>query len=150
MEGEGDMNRDTNVTGTTTARSFSSSLLNSYLRREQKFRIEFSDFQTVSKHLTDTAQGEKRETEAAGKAHRWKSFFLPVCLTHGLWSPDEASISVSTDVVRIIGQSGIMFEVLVIILAVDQHSIHHFLFVQGSLEDLHDAQKKRSFVRRNL
>lgn len=68
--------------------------------------------------------------------------FLPVCPTHGLWSPDEDVFfsSVSTDGVRVvIGKLGVLGEAPVIVRSVDQHSIHHFLFVQGGLEHSQDG-----------
>lgn len=126
-------------------------------------------FKTPHSHNSERGRGKNEAQVAAGKALRWKSlllghsynydvciffFFLPFFPTHGLWSPDEASIFVSTDGVRLIRQDGILFEdlIVVIIWAVDQHHIHHFLFVQGGLEDPHDGlhvvanlEKKKMF-----
>ncbi len=65
-----------------------------------------------------------------------------MCLTHGLRPPDEAAIFVGADrvwVVRVwvLCQQRILRELLPIGWAVDQHNVHHFLFVQDGLEDPH-------------
>lgn len=78
--------------------------------------------------------------------------FLPVCPTHGLWPPDEDVFfsSVSTDGVRvIIGQLGVLGEAPVIMWAVDQHGIHHFLFVQGGLEHSQDGRSTKAKLETN-
>ena len=67
------------------------------------------------------------------------NILLPVSPTHGLRPPDEATISVSTDSGRLVSQQRISWDQLLIGWAVDQDSVHHFLFVQGGLEHPHDG-----------
>lgn len=75
--------------------------------------------------------------------------FLLVCLTHGLWPPDEVSMSVSTDGIRVIRHLRIqVFEAFFVVWAVDQHSIHHFLFVQRRSENTHTGLLPRTKLKR--
>lgn len=100
----------------------------------------------------DGAWSWKERRRIAVKFMNTVNCFLPVCPTHGLWPPDEDVFvsSVSTDSVRvIIRQLGILWEVLVIIRAVDQHRIHHFLFVQGRLEHAQDGWGTRAKLEAN-
>lgn len=62
-----------------------------------------------------------------------------MCLTHGLRPPDEAAVFVVADRVWVVSQQRIFRELLLIGWAVDQHNVHHFLFVQDGLEHPHDG-----------
>ena len=67
-------------------------------------------------------------------------WFLPVCLTHGLRPPDEAAIFKSADGVWVVSQQRIFRELLLIGWAVDQHGVHHFLFIEDGLKHPHDGR----------
>ncbi len=69
---------------------------------------------------------------------------LPVCLTHGLRSPDEAAVFVCADRVLVISQQRTDWGQLPIGWTVNQHNIHHFLFVQDGLIHSHDGLGSRA------
>ena len=66
-------------------------------------------------------------------------YFSLVCPTHGLRPPDEAASSVGTDRVWVVSQQRTVWQQLITNWTVDQHHVHHFLFVQDGLEDPHDG-----------